>query len=97
MSGHSPDEHRFLASADITGLHGDRKSSHAKQELNRTRQHDGWELSELTDRRIKIDRPVKNTARGELEAQVAIDPERLQFRFTNRVRHDRASSIAAMY
>ena len=57
---------------------------------NRTRRHDGWELSELTDHRIRIDRPLKNTARGELEAPVAIDPKRLQFRFTHRLRHDRA-------
>ncbi len=64
---------------------------------NHKRRLDGWELSGLTDRRTKIDRPLKNTARGELEAPVAIDPERPQFRFTHRVRHDRAPSIAAMY
>ena len=57
---------------------------------NRKRRHDGWELSELTGRRRNIDRPLKNTARGELEAPVAIDPKRLQFRFTHRLRHDRA-------
>ncbi len=41
---------------------------------NYKRRHDGWELSELTGRRIIIDKPLKNTARGELEAPVAIDP-----------------------
>ena len=64
---------------------------------NRTCRHDGWELSELTGRRRKIDRPLKNTARRELEAPVAIDPERLQFRFTHRVGHDRTPGIAAIY
>jgi len=53
---------------------------------NPTRRHDGWELSELTVRQKKIDRPLNNTARGELEAPVAFDPERLQFRVTHRVR-----------
>ncbi len=57
---------------------------------NRKRRHDGRELSELTGGRRKIDRSPKKTARGELEAPAAIDPERLQFRFTHRVRHDRA-------
>ncbi len=70
--------------------------SHEKKP-NCTRRHDGWELSELTVRRVRIDRPLKNTARGELETPVAIDPERPQFRFTHRVRRDRALSIAAMY
>ncbi len=46
---------------------------------NHTRRHDGWELSELTDLRRNIDSPLKNTARGELKAPVAIDPERLRF------------------
>ncbi len=42
---------------------------------------------------------IGDVAAGEfqLQAPVAIDPERLQFRFTHRVRHDRAPSIAAMY
>ena len=33
----------------------------------------------------------------QLQAPVEIDPERGQFRFTHRVRHDRAPSIAARY
>ena len=33
----------------------------------------------------------------QLQPPVEIDPERLQFRFTHRVRHDRARSIAAIY
>ncbi len=40
-----------------------------------TLRHDGWELSELTGRRKRIDRPPKKTARGELEAPVEIDPK----------------------
>ncbi len=43
---------------------------------NRIRRHDGRELSGLTGRRRIIDRPPKKTARGELEAPVAIDPRR---------------------
>jgi hypothetical protein len=57
---------------------------------NRKRRHDGWELSELTGRRIKFDRPPKKTAGGELKTPVAIDPKPLPFRFTHRVCHARA-------
>ena len=38
----------------------------------------------------------QNTA-FQLQAAIEIDPKSLQFRFTHRVRHDRAPSIAAMY
>ncbi len=33
----------------------------------------------------------------QLQAPVEIDPERLEFHFTHRVRHDRASNIATRY
>ncbi len=55
-----------------------------EKKSNRTGRHDGWELPELTVGRKFFDRPLKNTARGELEAPVEIDLERLQFRFTQR-------------
>ena len=32
-----------------------------------------------------------------LHAAIEIDPKRLQFRFTRRIRHDRAPGIAAMF
>ncbi len=61
---------------------------------NRKRWHDGWELSELTGRRIKFDGPPKKTARGELKTPVAIDPKALPFRSTHQVRHDHQAGVS---
>ncbi len=47
-----------------------------EKEPNRTRRHDGSELSELTDRRKRIDRPSKKNPQGKLDEPVAIEPRR---------------------
>ena len=91
---HSPDEHRFLASADIRPLtRGPTVISWASM-ANRKCRHDGWELSELTDRRGRIDRPPQKTARGKLGVSAAIDPKALRFRFTYRMRHDHQGGVS---